>query len=217
MIHLLGTSHVSPKSIERVREAVENYDIIAVELDGGRAKRLLENSAEKPKFFELIRYVGFSGAVFAKIGHWVEKKIGASVGTTPGGEMRAAIIEAARNEKKVALIDQPIQVTLQRFSKAFTWRVKWKLLKTVFKKTKVNFDVRSEPDEQTIQELLAHVEQAVPELAEVLIHERNRYMVKQLNHIKERHPEESILAVVGAGHLPGMRELLNSSTDQATQ
>ena len=214
MIQLLGTSHVSPQSIKKVREQVQHHEIIAVELDRQRAQTLLNNETKKPSLLQLIRAVGLSGAIFAKIGHYVEKKIGASVGTTPGGEMKAAIYAAAQQKKMVALIDQPIQITLQRFSKSFTWRVKLKLLKTVFKKTKVRFDVREEPDEETIKELLIYVEQAVPELAEVLIHERNRYMAQRLVELQERHPDKSILAVVGAGHLPGLREELNTRKEE---
>lgn len=216
MIKLLGTSHVSPQSIKRVEQEVQHHDIIAVELDRQRVQTLLSNNQQKPRTWQLIKAVGVSGAIFAKIGHWVEHKIGASVGTTPGGEMKAAIYQAAQEKKRVALIDQPIQQTLKRFSQAFTWRVKLKLLKTVFKKTDIRFDVRAEPDEKTIQELLSYVDEAVPELAEVLIHERNRYMARKLHQLQQANEEDSILAVVGAGHLPGLREELNRLTQQNT-
>lgn len=216
MIKLLGTSHVSPQSIKRVEQEVQHHDIIAVELDRQRVQTLLSNNQQKPRTWQLIKAVGVSGAIFAKIGHWVEHKIGASVGTTPGGEMKAAIYQTAQEKKRVALIDQPIQQTLKRFSQAFTWRVKLKLLKTVFKKTDIRFDVRAEPDEKTIQELLSYVDEAVPELAEVLIHERNRYMARKLHQLQQANEEDSILAVVGAGHLPGLREELNRLTQQNT-
>ena len=214
MIKLLGTSHVSPQSIKAVEQEVQHHDIIAVELDRQRVQTLLSNKQTKPRTWQLIKAVGISGAVFAKIGHWVEHKIGASVGTTPGGEMKAAIYQAAQQQKRVALIDQPIQQTLKRFSQVFTWRVKLKLLKTVFKKTDIRFDVRAEPDEETVQQLLKYLDEAVPELAEVLIHERNRYMARKLQALQEANKEASILAVVGAGHLPGMREELNRLSEE---
>lgn len=217
MIELLGTSHVSPQSITRVQAAVEDYDIIAVELDQQRLRRLLHEPDAKPSFYALVRAVGLSGAVFAKIGHYVEHKIGASVGTKPGGEMKAAVIAAANQDKRVALIDQPIQRTLQRFSQAFTWRVKLKLLKTMFRRTDVRFDVTADPDEETIAQLLAYVDDAVPELAEVLVHERNHYMAHKLHAIQQANPEDDILAVVGAGHLPGLREELNRLAQQNPQ
>ena len=215
MIQLLGTSHVSPQSIKRVREAVQHHELIAVELDKQRIQTLFSQQTTKPSFLQLIRQVGLSGAMFAKIGHYVEHKIGASVGTTPGGEMKAAIEEAAKQQKKVALIDQPIHITLQRFSKAFTWRVKLKLLRSIFRRTHIRFDVRQEPDEETIQEMLSYVEEVVPELAQVLIHERNTYMAARLVALQQAHPQASILAVVGAGHLPGMREELKTQEERS--
>lgn len=209
VVTLLGTSHVSPKSIQEVQEKVSEYDIIAVELDKARVQSLFSNQKKQTSFFQLVKQVGFSGAIFAKIGHYVEHKIGARIGTTPGDEMKQAIIQAAEHNKQVALIDQPIHRTLQRFSTSFTWRVKLKLLKTAFKRTHIQFDVTGTPDEKTIQQLIEYVDIHIPELAQVLIHERNTYMARQLKALHKKYPEKTILAVVGAGHLPGLREELN--------
>ena len=41
-----------------------------------------------------------------------------------------------------------------------------------------------------------------------LVEERNKYMVRQLVRLMKEYPGKKILAVVGAGHEKGMRELL---------
>lgn len=213
MITLLGTNHVSPRSVHLVRQAVEDYDIVAIELDKYRLQKLF-STPQKPSFFQLVKAVGLSGAIFAMIGHAVENKLGAKVGMLPGDEMRVAVHEAALANTKVALIDQPINITLQKFSKAFTFKVKWKLFKLLFKKTDIRMDPYTVPDANTTQQLMKVLDENIPELAEVLLHQRNRYMSNALVKLQEKHPEENILAVVGAGHVPGMSEELKKAEAQ---
>ncbi|MFT4250665.1 MAG: TraB domain-containing protein [Candidatus Woesearchaeota archaeon] len=217
MITLLGTNHISPRSIHVVRQAISDYDIIGVELDKHRLQKLF-SQPKNPSFIQLTRAVGVSGAIFAKIGHYVEHKLGAQVGTLPGDEMRAAIQEAAIHKKLLVLIDQPIHITLQRFSKAFTWRVKWRLIKLLFKKNTSlkQLNPYGVPDEKTTKELMKVLEENLPELAAVLVHERNTYMTRILTKLQEQHPEKNILAVVGAGHVPGMNEELNNKNIPVT-
>lgn len=215
-VTLLGTSHISPKSAARVREEVLSgkYDIIAVELDKARLEQLFSKDAKQASFFSLVRAVGVSGAVFAKLGHWVQKKLGGRIGMEPGEEMRQAVRAAAQTEKKIALIDQPIHVTLAKFSSAFTFREKLRVLMSVFRFKKLKIHLSEEPDEAFVQAAIEELEAVSPALARVLVHERNTYMCKKLNGLEKRFPEARILAVVGAGHVPGMTECLNSSVKE---
>jgi pheromone shutdown protein TraB len=66
------------------------------------------------------------------------------------------------------------------------------------------------PNNKTIQQIITVLDNKLPELANVMIHERNTYMTRALIHIQEEHPEKTILAVVGAGHIPGMNEALKN-------
>ncbi|MFA5614601.1 MAG: TraB/GumN family protein, partial [Methanoculleus sp.] len=49
-IRLVGTAHVSQKSVEDVRSAIEEFqpDIVGVELDRGRFISLTEETADPP-------------------------------------------------------------------------------------------------------------------------------------------------------------------------
>lgn len=213
-ITLLGTSHIATESASKAQELVSSgkYGIIAIELDRQRLQHVMSGSQEKTPFWKLVRVVGLWGALFAQLGRWIEHKLGARVGMLPGAEMKAAVIAAAKHNKKVALIDQPIHVTLRRFNQAFTWRERWNLFKTLFRRTEVKrFDLRKAPSEKVVKEMLAVFEQASPGLAKVLIHERNAFMTRHLLGLQKKYPEEEILAVVGAGHVPGMKELLDKA------
>lgn len=212
-VTLLGTSHISPESAKSVRAAIESrqYGIVAVELDRERLHSLMSGEDRKASIRELIPAVGFSGAVFAVFAQWVQRKLGGRIGVLPGEEMRAAVQAAALAQVKVALIDQPIRVTLQRFSKAFTFREKLRLVGSAFRLTKVHVDLDKVPDERMVEQMIAELERASPAIAKVLVHERNIYMARKLQNLRVNHPEERILAVVGAGHVPGMRKLLDAN------
>lgn len=209
-ITLLGTSHISPQSASRVRKEILSgkYDVIAIELDRPRLEQLFSQH-KRASLIDLIRVVGVSGAVFAKLGHWVQHKLGGRIGMEPGEEMRQAVRATAEKQLKLALIDQPIYITLRKFSRAFTFREKLRVLASVFRFKKLTLDLRAEPDEAFVTQAIQELENVSPALARVLVHDRNTYMCRQLKQLQAKNPEARILAVVGAGHVPGMTECLN--------
>jgi pheromone shutdown protein TraB len=62
-------------------------------------------------------------------------------------------------------------------------------------------------DENTIMAIISTLKENVPELYDILIHKRNQYMVHKLVQLKKK-GFENIVIVIGAGHMPGMIELL---------
>jgi len=124
-LKIIGTSHISPESLKKVQQVIlkEKPNIVAIELDKKRLIALLQKGKTGPRLRDIKR-VGLKGWLFAIIGAWVERKLGAKVGVTPGSEMTAAISAARQVGAKVALIDQDIEITLRNFSKALTWKEK---------------------------------------------------------------------------------------------
>lgn len=207
---IIGTSHISRQSMDEVREFIEKEKpgVVAIELDAGRASALLSRKREKLSIRHIGR-IGVKGYVFSLIGAWAEKKLGDIVGVPPGSEMKAALKLARKHNLKIALIDQDIAVTLKRFSKGLTWKEKWNFLKDLFngfvlKKKEVEFDIRSVPSQDIIRKLVGKVRERYPNVYRVLITERDKVMAKNLAQIMEKHPDEKILAVVGAGHEEGI-------------
>lgn len=212
-IKIIGTSHISPESLKKVEQVIleEKPGIVAVELDHKRLVALLQKSKHRMSWKD-IRRIGIKGWLFALLGAWVEKKLGKKVGVSPGAEMLRAIHAAQQVHAKVALIDQDIEVTLRRFSKALTWKEKWRFLVDVFKgtvlKKGVQFNLAKVPSQKVIDKLIGEVKVRYPNVYRVLVAERNEFMAHRLARIREQFPDDLVVAVVGAGHEREIAELL---------
>ena len=222
-LRIIGTSHIAKQSVEEIKRAVAEYqpDILAVELDEERAAALLQAKQDKQKhsLLQQLRAFGVKGYLFARLGRYIQQRLGKSVGVSPGSEMKTALEIAKKQKIRIALIDQPIHTTLRNFSKGFTWRDRWHFVEDLFlgllrpqqqmKKWKMtNFDLSTVPEEKIIEEMVGNLRERYPSLHKTLIQDRNRYMVKKLVQLMRQNKEQKILAVVGAGHQKGMEELL---------
>ncbi|HLF54761.1 MAG TPA: TraB/GumN family protein [Candidatus Nanoarchaeia archaeon] len=204
-LRIIGTSHISPESLRQVERVIleESPAVVAVELDRKRFAALLQKGKRKLSFSD-IRRVGFKGWLFALVGAWVEEKLGKKVGVSPGAEMLLAIKTAQKVNAKIAFIDQDIEITLRRFSKALSWKEKWRfavdLFKGFFFGKGVKFDLSKVPSEKVIEKLIRDVRLRYPNVYRVLVAERNEVMAHRLFHIMKQFPDEKVIAVVGAGH-----------------
>ncbi len=219
-LQLLGTSHIAKESIQEIKQRTQTWkpDIIAVELDLERANDLMSNETRKTSM-SIIPEIGIKGYLFAKIGQIVQQHLGKSVGISPGSEMKTAIELAQKDKLHIAFIDQPIRITLRNFSKQFTWREKFRFAQDFcyglfFPKRYAKqlgftqFDLNKVPSKELITKMMHHMKKNYPSLYKTLVEDRNRYMVKQLIKLMHEHPDKKILAIVGAGHESGMKELL---------
>ena len=123
-IHIVGTAHVSQKSVAEVRDTVDavNPDVIAIELDKGRFATLKkqmqeeadaasgivrEEDSKAPEVKSIL-----SGNFMVMIVQWllayVQRKIGLNVGVEPGAEMKEAIRLAEERGIRLMLIDRDI-------------------------------------------------------------------------------------------------------------
>ena len=116
-IILVGTGHILEKSVKEVEEIIEREhpDIVAVELCEGRYRALkgdVTNFSVKD---------ALSGNPLILLTQWllayIQRKIGDEIGVQPGAEMLAAIEKAEECGCDVALVDRPIQITMQRFGR----------------------------------------------------------------------------------------------------
>src|SRR5690606_3745134 len=125
-------------------------------------------SGKKPSYNPLlIGKIGFAGYVLSVFGGLLQRKIGASVGAMPGQEMLHALKAARTKGISVSLIDQPIQVTLQRFSKSFTFRQRMRFIWDLFTAPfgpKVKIDLDRVPDEDVISLALTQMKERYPAL-----------------------------------------------------
>jgi pheromone shutdown-related protein TraB len=214
-IHIIGTSHIAKESIDKIKESINkiNPNFIAVELDKNRLYSLENNIQTKPSI-KLIKIIGFQGYLFSLIGGYLQKKLGNIVGIKPGSDMLTAVKTAKEKNIKIALIDQPIEITMKRFSKLFSFKDKISLLKDIIKgifskKHRIKFDLTKVPEEKLIEKLIETMRINYPGLYQSLIHERNIYMAKRIENIAKNNTESIILVVIGAGHKKGIIEELH--------
>jgi pheromone shutdown-related protein TraB len=211
-IKLIGTSHIAKDSIAKITEEFSdlNPDIICVELDNNRLHALL--SGQKPdRSIRGIKQYGLQGYLFALIGGFIQEKLGNVVGVKPGSDMLTAVNLAKINHKTLHLIDQDISITLKRFSKAFTWREKfrliWDVIRSPFSK-KMKIDLNSVPKEELIHKMMSDLKLRYPNLYKVLIEERNSVMAKNIYKIMSKNEDKKILVVIGAGHEKELLQLI---------
>lgn len=219
-IKIIGTSHIAAQSIKEIKNAFSSFtpEIVAVELDVQRAGALL--SGEKKNFsVTAIGALGIKGYLFAKIGQYVQQKLGKAVGIIPGADMKTALELAKEHKVQIMFIDQPLPITLQNFSKQLTWKEKGRFVMDIIKGLLFprkqmqemgldSFDLRKVPEKELIVKMMKNLQQRYPNVYKTLVEDRNKYMVKRIVQLLRSHTGKRILVVVGAGHKEGMEELL---------
>ncbi len=212
---LIGTAHVSEKSVTEVKDAIKNLkpDVVAVELCRGRYDSIKGNIQEnqvpiKDILFEGKIYYYTIQCVLA----YMQKKIGEDMGVKPGAEMLAAIEEAETLGSKVALIDRDIQVTLQRFWRKMKFLEKIRMIISLLdgligigKGTDIDIDQITEQD--VVTTLVSELRGFAPTAAEVLIDERDAYLAGNILNVAAG-GNKTVVVVIGAGHKPGVIKYL---------
>ena len=213
-IIIVGTAHVSEKSIAEVNEVIEREkpDIVAVELDSARFKAIKgEEQVKEINVKDLLS----EGKFYYFMLHWllayVQKKIGADTGVKPGAEMMAAIEQAEKSGAKIALIDRDIQLTLSRFWNKMSFFEKLKLFGSLigasFGFGSQEIDMETVTNEDVVTQLVDELRKLAPSAATVLIDERDAFMAKNLIDLSN---QGKVVAVVGAGHREGIQKYLDN-------
>jgi pheromone shutdown-related protein TraB len=217
---LIGTSHIAKQSLREIEAAFSAHHpaVVAVELDRKRLHGLLHEEKTKVGLSHITK-IGVKGYLFATLGGWMQRKLGSVVGVSPGSEMKLAVELARKNNAKIALIDQDIEVTLRKFSQRLSWREKFRFIGDIFKslffKKRMmremgitpDFDLSKVPDKVLVRKLIKQLEKRYPNVYEVLVRERNSIMANNLAKLMHL-TDVKILAVVGAGHEEEMLALV---------
>ncbi|RLF42050.1 MAG: TraB family protein [Thermoplasmata archaeon] len=216
-IILVGTAHIAEESVKEVSETIERIkpDVVAVELckrryDGLTQKDKWENTSVAELLKSNNAYFFLAQTFLAAI----QRQLGKEYGVEPGSEMLTAIREAEKRDIPVALVDRDIAVTLKRAWRKMGFREKTRLL-WEFLKVLVGFDEEEQKeldlkelmDQDIISAMMEELKDIAPSATEVLIEERDAYIAKK---IKEESRKGRVVAVVGAGHLKGIKKHLEN-------
>ena len=215
-VTLLGTAHVSRTSADLVRALLSNedFDAVAVELCPSRHNAIVNpDSLARMDLFRVIKS-GKAAMVIANLALGAyQQRLADQFGIEPGAEMRAAVEVARSRGIPVFLIDREIGVTLRRIYNSVPWWQRFGILGGLM----ASLVTREEVTEEEIERLkegdlleTAFAEFAAErrELFVPLIEERDRYMSAKLQEETAGAAHGNVLAVIGAGHLKGMAEIL---------
>jgi len=215
---LLGTAHVSQASIDAVRAAIDSgaYDAVAVELDPGRLQSLSDPDALARMDIVKVLRDGKTHLFAANLALAAyQRRLAEQLGVEPGAELKAAVQEARARDLPVHLIDREVGLTFRRAMQRLGWWGRAKtgagiLLAMVGDEEIGEEDIEKLKSGDVLESSFGEFAAHSPALYESVIAERDRYMAAHLRDLggDARH----VLAVVGAGHLPGLARHLQEDT-----
>ncbi|MDF3819918.1 TraB/GumN family protein [Leptospira sp. 96542] len=222
-VHILGTAHVSQKSVEEVDRMIQEIqpDAICIELCESRMK-----SVEDPDYLKKLDIF----KVFKERKMWLllsslilssfQKKIGTK-DIKPGDEMRKAIELGRKSDIPVIPVDREIQTTLKRswgnvsfFSKTYLFSA---LLTSLIVKEDVSTEkIEEMKSDDVLKDLFSQIPKKYESIKSVIIDERNEYLAEKIRRTADPSTGEapkSVVAVVGAGHLAGIAQHISTPRD----
>jgi pheromone shutdown-related protein TraB len=214
---LVGTAHVSKESARLVKSVIEEEkpETVCVELCQSRFQAIQQKDRwQDTDIIKVIRekksFLLLSNLLLASF----QKRIAKQFDVKPGEEMITAINTAESTGAQIHLADRDIRTTLSR-----TWRVMgfWSKIKLVFQLTLSlgqldeikEEDIEKMKQQDVLETLLAEVGKSLPALKSILIDERDQYLAEKIRTA----PGNKIVAVVGAGHIPGIKKYWDSDID----
>jgi pheromone shutdown-related protein TraB len=216
---MLGTAHVSRNSVDAVEAllAHEQFDAVAVELCDSRAQSMRDPEAFKQMdLFKVIRQ-GKAGMVAASLVlSTFQKRLADQSGIQPGAEMKAAMDGADQRGLPLWLIDREVGTTLKRawHSVGFWQRfgLLGGLLASVFEREEIEQgEIEKLKQGDLLESAFSEFASESQPLFNSLIGERDAFMAARLREEAARSATvepRRVLVVIGAGHLKGLRSLL---------
>ena len=225
---LIGTAHVSRGSIEEVSGIIreEKPDLICVELDEARYASITQK--ENWENLNMVK-VFKEGKGFLLMANLVlsgfQRRMGAELGVKPGEEMKAALDMAMERGIPYALCDREVHTTLRRaWAGCGLWN-KSKLLATLlgsaFTTEKLSAqEIENLKNRNELDGMMNELADYLPSVKETLIDERDQYLAAKIwtsaqeqipreqvpgEQVSGEVPAKKIIAVVGAGHMQGIK------------
>ena len=212
---IIGTAHVSSESVDEVKDKIYEIqpDRVAIELDFGRYTKLKKSMMgieedESISVTKIIKENKVGLFLVTTVLSYFHSKIGAEVDVAPGSEMVGAIEAAEDLGIPIALIDRDINTTLERALNRMSFIDKIKFLYAILSSDTEDeeIDIEELKNPEKLDDLLEMFKDEAPDIYEVLVHERDAFLAGSILRI----PEDRVIAVVGAGHQPGINKYLDN-------
>ncbi|MGG7620469.1 TraB/GumN family protein [Bacillus coreaensis] len=214
---LIGTAHVSKHSAEQVKEVIEaeKPDAVCVELDKQRYQSITDGN--KWKEMDIIQVIKEKKASLLLMNLAIssfQNRMANQFGIKAGQEMIQGIESAKETGATLVLADRNIQITFARIWGGIGLKGKALLLSQVIagifsKESITEEELEKMKSQDTLQAILNEFTETFPRLKKPLIDERDQYLAQK---IKEA-PGQKIIAVLGAAHVPGIKEEIKKEQD----
>ncbi len=209
-IYLVGTAHVSKQSVEDVRETTEKIkpESICVELCESRYKSIInKDSWKKLDIFKVIKEKKALFLLAQLIMTSFYRKLGEQLGIEPGAEMIEGIKQSEKTGASLVLADREIEITLKRVWGYLNFWNKLKMMSQILAgllfSEKIDDDLIEQMKKQDqLESIMETFTKSFPEIKKRLIDERDIYLSEKIKSA----PGNVIVAVVGAGHVPGIQK-----------
>ncbi len=216
-IILIGTAHISQSSINEVEEVIGDTqpDTVCVELCQSRYESI--RNKDQWKNMDIVKVIK-EGKAPMLMGNLIlsafQKKMGDQLGVKPGAEMVAAIKVAEEVQARKVMADREVSITLRRAWGNLSFWEKTKLMGQIFGSLFESPEISEEEVENLkegdmLTEAIETMAKEMPGIKTVLIDERDRYLSTKIASAEG----ETIVAVVGAGHMPGIIKYLDQPAD----
>ena len=217
---LVGVAHVSRESAELAEAviAAERPDAVCVELCKSRYEAIKQRDKwQEMNIVKVIREKRTSVLLFQLLLASFQKKIAEKFGITPGEEMIRAIAKAEEVGAEVVLADREIRITLLRAWRKMGFWTKIRVLPEMIVSLFYTEDITEEEIEKLKQQDVLEVAlqtfgKKLPSLKTTLIDERDEYLSHTISHAAGK----KIVAIVGAGHMPGIKTHIGHVVDMET-
>ena len=218
-IILVGTAHISKASVEEVKTLIEieKPDTVCIELCQARYQAITESDRWKnTDIAKIIRERKAPLLLANLIMSSYQKKLAKKFDIQPGQEMKQAIASAEAVGAEICLADRDLQITMLRLWRSTNFLGKLKLffqfMLGIFMDEELTEDeMEKMKSKDMLSAALDELSNAFPQIKSIVIDERDQYLAQKIKSA----PGEKVVAVLGAGHIPGITEEIHRDHDLA--
>lgn len=219
-IIIVGTAHVSFESVALVEKTIleEKPSTVCVELCLPRYEAITKPEAwQQTDIVKVIRENKTPLLLAQLIMAAIQKKIASKLNIAPGAEMLKAIEVANGINAKVELVDREIRITILRAWRGLSF---WGKVRILSQATLSAFATTAEITAQEIENLkksdmleaaLRDIGNEYPQLKRSIIDERDLFLAHKIT----TSAGKKVVAVLGAGHVPGVLANIGKSANIA--
>ena len=211
-IILIGTAHVSRHSAKLVSDTIEaeQPDTVCLELCTNRLSAIRDS--DRWRNMDIVKIIKQKKALLLFMNLLLasfQKKIADKFGIKPGQEMINAITAAEKVNATIIPADREIQTTLTRVWRGMGFWEKTKLIVSMIfsfgQSDEIEeADIEKMKHQDILQSLLSEIKDDHPIIGKALIDERDQFLAESIRSA----PGPKIVAVVGAAHVPGIRQYI---------